>query len=160
MSKPQQNIEAVLSQRQFEIYQLLADGHDPREISRRLAISTNTTKAHLSSIYRQLGVENRFAAINLSHNRMLLPERPMKSNRALTRHEMKIINLIAQGLGNKEVARELNHSYNTTRAHLRKIFRKLEVSNRFEAVKAVRSLNLVPKKGESFRSPPVSQSAS
>ena len=48
-----------LTQREAEVMNLVANGLNNKEISEKLCISNHTTKAHLSSIYRKLGTNNR-----------------------------------------------------------------------------------------------------
>src|SRR5215216_653726 len=50
-----------LTARQRDIVMLAADGLSNKEIARRLGVSEGTVKAHLHSIYRQLGIRNRTA---------------------------------------------------------------------------------------------------
>jgi DNA-binding NarL/FixJ family response regulator len=62
------------------------------------------------------------------------------SSSELSEREHEILCLVAKGLGNKEIGSALNISYYTVRAHLRKIYEKLHVHGRSEAVaKAIRS---------------------
>ena len=51
---------------------------------------------------------------------------------ALTHEERKIMRLVAYGLSNKEIARQLNVSPGTIKAHLGRIFQKLPIGNRTE----------------------------
>jgi RNA polymerase sigma factor (sigma-70 family) len=53
-----------------------------------------------------------------------------KMLRVLTPREREIIRLVAEGLSNKEIARQLNVSPGTVKVHLHNIFQKLEISNR------------------------------
>lgn len=49
---------------------------------------------------------------------------------SLTKREMQIAHLIAQGLTNVEISQQLWISHNTVKQALKKMFRKLEVSSR------------------------------
>jgi DNA-binding NarL/FixJ family response regulator len=51
----------------------------------------------------------------------------------LTGRELEILRLVAEGLGNREIAERLGISYNTTMKHVSNIIGKLKVSNRMEA---------------------------
>jgi DNA-binding NarL/FixJ family response regulator len=51
-----------LTEREREVLDLLADGHDNAEIARRLYISQNTVKNHVAAILAKLGVSNRLQA--------------------------------------------------------------------------------------------------
>jgi DNA-binding NarL/FixJ family response regulator len=52
----------------------------------------------------------------------------------LSRREQEVLDELAQGLGNQAIAERLFVSQDTVKSHLRKIYRKLGVSSRSEAV--------------------------
>jgi DNA-binding NarL/FixJ family response regulator len=53
----------------------------------------------------------------------------------LTQRESEILELLSEGLSNKEIADRVNISYDTVRSHLRHIYEKLHVRGRTEAVR-------------------------
>ena len=53
---------------------------------------------------------------------------------ALTHRERQILELLADGLGNKQIAAQLGITTNTVKTHLELLFDKLDVSSRAEAV--------------------------
>jgi DNA-binding CsgD family transcriptional regulator len=57
---------------------------------------------------------------------------------SLTDSEVKVVNLIAQGVTNRDLATQLHLSPHTVRAHLRNAFAKLGVSSRVELSQLVR----------------------
>jgi two-component system, NarL family, response regulator DesR len=59
----------LLSNRQLEVLNLLADGYSYEQIGARLSISLNTVKFHVRSIFVRLGVRNRMAAARLLSDR-------------------------------------------------------------------------------------------
>ncbi len=62
---------------------------------------------------------------------------------SLSVRERNIINLIAHGQSNKEVARDLGISPETVKSHMKHIFEKLEVEKRTQAVARAQGLGLV-----------------
>jgi two-component system, NarL family, response regulator len=58
-----------------------------------------------------------------------------KSGAHLTRREEEILELLGKGLGNRELGQVLGVSEDTIKTHLKSLFRKLDVSNRAEAVR-------------------------
>jgi DNA-binding CsgD family transcriptional regulator len=62
------------------------------------------------------------------------PRVNLDSSDLLTRREARIMLMAAQGCNNQESADQLGLSVNTIKTHLRRIFGKLDVANRTEAV--------------------------
>lgn len=62
----------------------------------------------------------------------------------LTGQEMKVLQALASGRANKEIARSLGLSPNTVKTHLANLFVKLEVPTRTGAVTRARDLGLIP----------------
>jgi DNA-binding CsgD family transcriptional regulator len=61
----------------------------------------------------------------------------------LTERELEIVQLIADGLGNREIARELTVSLETVKSHVRRLFAKLAARSRAHAVGVAWRMNLV-----------------
>ena len=55
--------ERVISQREEEVLQLIADGCSTPEVAERLYISQKTVKNHLASIYQKLEARDRTQAV-------------------------------------------------------------------------------------------------
>lgn len=62
---------------------------------------------------------------------------------ALTPRELEVLTLLAQGLANKQIAAQLHISERTVKFHVSAIFRKLDASNRTEAVKLAAQQGLI-----------------
>jgi two-component system, NarL family, response regulator LiaR len=62
----------------------------------------------------------------------------------LTGQEMKVLERLAAGQSNKEIARSLGLSPNTVKTHLGNLFAKLEVARRTQAIGKARDLQLIP----------------
>ncbi len=62
------------------------------------------------------------------------PREPTGTQPSLTAREIEVLNLIAHGLGNKQIADQLGISEHTVKFHIGSIFNKLDASSRAEAV--------------------------
>ena len=71
-AKPALGEDSVLSGRELEVLRLVAAGSTNSEIARKLWVTEQTVKFHLSNIYRKLEVANRTEASRYAHVNGLL----------------------------------------------------------------------------------------
>ncbi|MER5430286.1 helix-turn-helix transcriptional regulator [Streptomyces sp. NPDC002588] len=64
-----------MSDRELEVFRLLAGDLDGPDIARQLRVSVNTLRTHTRHIYTKLGVNSRRAAVRLA-GRLNLISRP------------------------------------------------------------------------------------
>src|SRR6476620_106166 len=62
----------------------------------------------------------------------------------LSKPELEILNLLAQGHSNQEIAEKLFVSLSTVKTHNQNLFEKLDVKRRIQAVEKAKRLNLIP----------------
>jgi len=62
----------------------------------------------------------------------------------ITPRELEILELIAQGLSNKEIAERVYVSENTVKTHSSRVFDKLGARRRTQAVQLGKELRLIP----------------
>ncbi|QNN43129.1 DNA-binding response regulator [Pedobacter roseus] len=76
------------------------------------------------------------------------PEKFILNESALTRlniskRELEVLQLISEGLSNQEIAERLFVSLNTIKTHNARLFEKLEVKRRTQAIEAAKKLSLI-----------------
>jgi ATP/maltotriose-dependent transcriptional regulator MalT len=62
----------------------------------------------------------------------------------ITRRELEILELIAQGMSNREIAEKLFVSENTVKTHSSRLFDKLSAKRRTQAVQIAKEMGLIP----------------
>jgi ATP/maltotriose-dependent transcriptional regulator MalT len=62
----------------------------------------------------------------------------------LSQREIEVLGLIAKGLSNREIGEKLFLALDTVKGHNRRIFEKLQVQRRTEAIARASELNLFP----------------
>ena len=72
------------------------------------------------------------------------PPLEMESTADLTRREVEILRLVAEGHSNAQLARMLWVTEQTVKFHLSNVYRKLDVSNRTEASRWAQLNGLLP----------------
>ena len=78
---------------------------------------------------------------NNEDNPALPPAQPLIE--PLSQRELEILKLISQGLSNREIGERLFLALDTIKGHNRKIFDKLQVQSRTEAIARARELGLL-----------------
>jgi DNA-binding CsgD family transcriptional regulator len=62
-----------ISEREFEVLELLAEGHSNKEIAERLFVSPHTVKTHLAHLYDKLEVSRRTEAVRKARRLRMIP---------------------------------------------------------------------------------------
>jgi two-component system, NarL family, response regulator LiaR len=72
-----------------------------------------------------------------------IPDTAMIAQLQLSKREMEIINLMAQGHSNQEIAAALFVSLSTVKTHVQNIFEKLDVKRRMQAVEKAKRVRII-----------------
>lgn len=62
----------------------------------------------------------------------------------LSKRELEVLQLMAEGLSNREIAEQLFVSLNTIKTHSAQIFEKMEVKRRTQAIDMAKRLSIIP----------------
>lgn len=116
---------------------LLKDAETPTLVQAIKEVSKGNCFIHPTITYKLLGEFKRLA----KNSRHLIKDGEGETQ--LTSREKEILGLMAKGLTNREVSAELYISEKTVKNHVSNILRKLEVSDRTQAVITALRLGLV-----------------
>ncbi len=83
-----------------------------------------------------------FESDSQSEDKPVLPT-AQPSNELLSQRELDVLRLIAEGLSNQEICERLFLALDTVKGHNRRIFNKLQVQRRTEAIARARELGLI-----------------
>jgi len=81
--------------------------------------------------------------VRVSSNENSIPDVSLISKLELTKRELEILNLLAQGHSNQEIAATLFVSLSTVKTHNQNLFQKLDVKRRIQAVEKAKRLHLI-----------------
>jgi DNA-binding CsgD family transcriptional regulator len=73
-----------------------------------------------------------------------VPDTLLISQLEISKRELEILSLLAQGHSNQEIAQKLFVSLSTVKTHNQNIFEKLDVKRRTQAIEKAKKLNLIP----------------
>lgn len=110
-------------------------------------------RAHANTIYVAM-IAAGFLALGIWVGRRLFyrepragtftPNERAQISLGITGRERQVLQLLADGRSNKEIAAQLRLSPNTVKTHVASLFEKLQVARRTEAILRARELELVP----------------
>jgi NarL family two-component system response regulator LiaR len=98
-----------------------------------LAIKLITPKVKTVIIEKQVFTNPGFVLNTAELNRLRLSSR-----------ELEVLQLIAEGLSNQQIAERLFVSLNTVKTHTSNLFLKMEVERRTQAIEMAKRLGLIP----------------
>jgi DNA-binding CsgD family transcriptional regulator len=82
--------------------------------------------------------------VSVPDGRPFIPDERKREDLHITRRELEILELIAQGLSNREIAEKLFVSENTVKTHSSRVFDKLGARRRTQAVQFGKEFGLLP----------------
>jgi NarL family two-component system response regulator LiaR len=82
--------------------------------------------------------------VYITRNENFILNTSLISQLELSKRELEILNLMAQGHSNQEIAAKIFVSVSTVKTHNQNLFEKLEVKRRTQAIEKAKRLNLIP----------------
>jgi DNA-binding CsgD family transcriptional regulator len=137
-----------LTDRELELVMLTSSGHSVAEIAILLGISPLTVENLKRRMYAKLGVNSSAQAVSRAASLGMLDQGTGRTDNGelpeLTARESDILRSVARGYSIRQTARALGISPKTVEGIQTRLFRKLGVRNRAEALAAVDALGLLP----------------
>jgi len=110
-------------------------------------------RAHAGTVYVAL-IAAAFLGLGIWVGRRLFHSEPRsgeftpneraQSSLGITERKRQVLQLLADGRSNKEIAAQLGLSPNTVKTHVARLFEKLQVARRTEAILLARELEIIP----------------
>ena len=81
--------------------------------------------------------------VYISRNENFVLNEKMAAELELSKRELEVLSLMAEGCSNQEIAARLFVSLSTVKTHNQNLFEKLDVKRRTQAIEKGRRLNLI-----------------
>jgi NarL family two-component system response regulator LiaR len=101
-----------------------------------LALKLTKPKVKTVVVEKPIYIENSLDEFSINQNELV------RLN--LSKRELEVLQLMAKGLSNQEISDSLFVSLNTIKTHSSKLFEKMEVKRRTQAVEMAKRLCLIP----------------
>ena len=104
-------------------------------------LALKLSKPKLKTVIETVVVEKE---VYVSRNENFVLNRLLVEQFEISKRELEILSLLAEGHSNQEIASKLFVSLSTVKTHNQNIFEKLDVKRRTQAVEKAKKLNLIP----------------
>lgn len=128
------DVVGMLTPREQEILQLIMDGLTNRQIAERLFVTLATIKWYIRQL---LSAFEDYSSVKVA------PPAIGSLIEPLSDRELEVLQLVAEGLSNREIGKRLFLALDTVKGHNRRIYAKLGVQRRTEAVARASELGLI-----------------
>jgi two-component system, NarL family, response regulator LiaR len=78
------------------------------------------------------------------HNTSFVPDENLVRQSGISKREYEVLELMAKGLSNQEIADKLFVSLNTVKTHTSNLFLKLDAKRRTQAIQKAKGMRLIP----------------
>jgi DNA-binding CsgD family transcriptional regulator len=85
----------------------------------------------------------KLVTVNVPQPLTFEPDLKEIEKRGISARELEVLQLVAEGLSNQEIADKLFVSLNTVKTHTSNLFLKLEASRRTQAIQKAKSLRII-----------------
>lgn len=82
--------------------------------------------------------------VYVSDNKDFIPNNTLIEELSISKRELEILNLMAKGLSNDEIAANLCISLSTVKSHNQNLFQKLDVKRRTQAAEKAKKMGIIP----------------
>lgn len=116
----------------------------------RLLIHDLSTEIYVGIIAITFTVLGIWAGLRLTRKKVIVTNGNFIFNEnelqrlGISKREYEVLELVAKGFSNQEIADKLFVSLNTVKTHTSNLFLKLEVSRRTQAIQKAKELQLIP----------------
>ena len=104
-------------------------------------LALKLSKPKIKTVIETVVVEKE---VYVNRNENFVLDQSLVSQLELSKRELEILGLLAQGLSNQEIAGKLFVSLRTVKTHIQNLFDKLDVKRRTQAVEKAKRLSLIP----------------
>jgi len=106
-------------------------------------LAKKLTRPRTEVIKEMVVVEKEVTVYRQAHQ-PFLPDNEMIARLGISQREMEVLQLVASGATNQQIADQLFVSLNTIKTHTSRLFEKLDVQRRTQAIEKAKRLNIIP----------------